>query len=57
VQPCDEDDYFCFSFFCVMEHWWDEIDGKIEVFGGKPVPMPLCSPQIPHGLTRDRTRD
>jgi hypothetical protein len=24
--------------------------------GGKPVPMPLCPPQIPHGLIRDRTR-
>jgi hypothetical protein len=23
---------------------------------GKPVPVPLCPPQIPHGLTRDRTR-
>jgi hypothetical protein len=22
----------------------------------KPVPVPLCPPQIPHGLTRDRTR-
>jgi hypothetical protein len=24
--------------------------------GEKPVPVPLCPPQIPHGLTRDRTR-
>jgi hypothetical protein len=22
----------------------------------KPVSMPLCPPQIPHGLSRDRTR-
>ena len=22
----------------------------------KPVPVPLCPPQIPHGLTQDRTR-
>jgi hypothetical protein len=29
---------------------------KTEVFGEKPVPVPLCSPQIPHGLTRDLTR-
>jgi hypothetical protein len=28
---------------------------KTEVLGGKPVPVPLCPPQIPHGLTRDRT--
>jgi hypothetical protein len=25
--------------------------GKTEVFGGNPVPVPLCPPQIPHGLT------
>ena len=30
--------------------------GKTEVLGEKPVPVPLCSPQIPRGLTRDRTR-
>jgi hypothetical protein len=30
--------------------------GKTEVLGEKPVPVPLHSPQIPHGLTRDRTR-
>jgi hypothetical protein len=30
--------------------------GKTEVLGEKPVPVPLCPPQIPHGLTRYRTR-
>jgi hypothetical protein len=30
--------------------------GKTEVLGEKPIPVPLCPPQIPHGLTRDRTR-
>jgi hypothetical protein len=30
--------------------------GKTEVLGEKPVPVPLCPPQIPHGLTRDQTR-
>jgi hypothetical protein len=30
--------------------------GKTEVLGEKPGPVPLCPPQIPHGLTRDRTR-
>jgi hypothetical protein len=30
--------------------------GKIEVLGWKPVPVPLCPPQIPYGMTRDRTR-
>jgi hypothetical protein len=31
--------------------------GKTEVLGEKSVPVPLCPPQIPHGLTRDWTRD
>jgi hypothetical protein len=30
--------------------------GKPEVLGEKPFPVPLGPPQIPHGLTRDRTR-
>jgi hypothetical protein len=30
--------------------------GKTEVLGEKPVPVPLCPPQIPHGLTRYRPR-
>jgi hypothetical protein len=30
--------------------------GKTEVFGEKPVPVPLCLTQIPHGLSRDRTQ-
>jgi hypothetical protein len=30
--------------------------GKTEVLGEKPVTVPLCPPQIPHGLSRDRTR-
>jgi hypothetical protein len=29
---------------------------KTEELGEKPVPVPLCPPQISHGLTRDRTR-
>jgi hypothetical protein len=36
-----------------MEWNWQ---GKTEVLGEKPVPMPLCPPRIPHGLTRDGTR-
>jgi hypothetical protein len=36
-----------------MEHRWNE---NQRTRGKKPVPMPLCPPQIPHGLTRDRTR-
>jgi hypothetical protein len=30
--------------------------GKPEVLGEKPVPVPLCSPQTPHAFNRDRTR-
>jgi hypothetical protein len=30
--------------------------GKAEVLGEKPVPVILCPPQIPRGLTLDRTR-
>jgi hypothetical protein len=48
------------NFFCPfpsngapVEWYWQ---GKTEVSGEKPVPMPLCPPQILHGLTRDRTR-
>jgi hypothetical protein len=38
-----------------MEHR-NEIDkGKTEELGEKPVSVPLCPPQILHGLTRDRT--
>jgi hypothetical protein len=33
-------------------HW----QGKPEELGEKPVPVPLCPPQISHGLTRARTR-
>jgi len=39
-----------------MEHWWNDIDGKTEVLGEKPVPFPLCPPQISHGLAWDRTQ-
>jgi hypothetical protein len=29
-----------------------KMTGETEVFGEKPVPVPLCPSQIPHGLTR-----
>jgi hypothetical protein len=35
-----------------VEWYWQ---GKTEELGEKPVPVPLCPPQIPHGLTRART--
>jgi hypothetical protein len=33
------------------EQWWNDTDGKTEEFKDKPVPVPLCPPQIPYGLT------
>jgi hypothetical protein len=34
-----------------MEHRWNETDrGKPKYSGDKPIPVPLCPPQIPHGL-------
>jgi len=39
------------------ERLWNDIDrGKTEELVDKPVPVPFCPPQIPHGLTRSRTR-
>jgi hypothetical protein len=54
VKPCDEDEdkdeQFFFTFFQVIEHRWNEIDsGKSKFSEKKPVPVPLCPPQIPHG--------
>jgi hypothetical protein len=41
-----------FVLFLVMEHRWDETDSvKPKYSGEKPVSVPLCPPQIPHGLT------
>jgi hypothetical protein len=36
-----------------VEWYWQ---GKTEKLGEKPVSVPLCPPQIPHGLTRAQTR-
>jgi hypothetical protein len=33
-----------------MEHWWNDIDGKTKELGEKPIIVPLCPPQVPHGL-------
>jgi hypothetical protein len=58
VQPYDEDDddYYFFPFpsnGALVEWNWQ---GKTEELGEKPIPVSLCPPQIPYGLTRDRTR-
>jgi len=37
-----------------MEHWRNDIDGKTEVPGEKPVPVLLCPAQTPHGLVWDQ---
>jgi hypothetical protein len=36
-----------------VEWYWQ---GKTKELEERPVPMPLCPPQIPHGLTRTRNR-
>jgi hypothetical protein len=33
-----------------------KLTGENRQLGEKSVPVPLCPPQISHGLTRDRTR-
>jgi hypothetical protein len=39
------------------EPCWNNIDRwKLKKLGEKPVPVPLCSPQISHGLTQVRTQ-
>jgi hypothetical protein len=37
-----------------MEAWWNNTDKKKikKEFGENPVAVPLCPPQIPHGLTK-----
>jgi len=37
-----------------MEHWWNHATGKTKSILGKPVPMSLCPPKIPHELAWDR---
>jgi hypothetical protein len=56
VQPCDGRRLVFFTFPCngAPVEW--SLQAKTEVLGEKPVPVPLCPTQIPHGLTRDRTR-
>jgi hypothetical protein len=50
-NPFDEGDYYYFfPLLLVMEHRWNETDRvKPKYSGGKPVPVPLCPPQIPRG--------
>jgi hypothetical protein len=60
VQPCDEDERKMINFFFMFPSNGTPVEwnwqGKTEVLGEKPVPVPLCLPQIPHGLTQDRNR-
>jgi hypothetical protein len=45
--------FFVFSCNGATVEWqWQE---KTETLWEKPLPVPLCQPQIPHGLTRNRT--
>jgi hypothetical protein len=54
-QLCEEDDYFSIVSCNGAPVEWNW-QGKTEVLGEKPVPVSLCPPQIPHGLTRDQIR-
>lgn len=39
-----------------VENWWNDTDkGKPETLEEKLVPVPLCPPQIRHGLVWGRT--
>ena len=40
-----------------MEHWWNDMGRKTDIFGEKPVPLPLCLPQIPDKLVSDWTQN
>jgi hypothetical protein len=40
-----------------IENWWNyAARGNVKVLGEKPIPIPLCLPQIPQGLARDGSR-
>jgi hypothetical protein len=40
-----------------MKHRWNKIDREKPKYSGKTLfPVPLCPPQIPHEMTRNRTR-
>jgi len=38
-----------------MEHWRNDTVGIVEVLREKPVPVPLYTPHVLHGLTQDQT--
>jgi hypothetical protein len=42
---------FTSRWYMSMEPWWHDAGD----LGEKPVPVPLCPPQIAHGLTRAQT--
>ena len=48
---CSVGDRWRNEYGAVVEWYWQ---GKTEVFGETPVSVPLCTPQIPHGLAWDR---
>jgi hypothetical protein len=49
---CDLQRAYCSS----TTRWNDNDRGKPEELREKPVPVPVCPPQIPHRLNRARTR-
>jgi hypothetical protein len=39
-----------------MEHWCNDIGGNAEMFGEKPIPVPLCPPESPLGQAWDQNK-
>jgi len=33
-----------------VAHWWNDAEGQTQVLAEDPVTVPLCPPQISHGL-------
>jgi hypothetical protein len=51
VQPCDdEDEQFSTKFYKQWSTSGMKSTGENRQLGEKPVPVPLCPPQISHGL-------
>jgi hypothetical protein len=57
LNCCHQQAYCSFpGWYMSMETRWNDADRETEQVGGKPVALPLCPPQTPHGLNRTRNR-
>jgi len=39
-----------------INHWWNNAEGNTEVFGERPIPVPLGLPKFSHGLYQNQAR-